>query len=189
MCYSFVFTNFNTVRVWGLLVNMRRGIKRWQINATLTSPPKKWVLHRNWGGQLTRNLRRFCLTSLRRVQPASLFSCILTRFIPPQPRCSPGRGMLPALGHSRKWHKTRVVPLKQKERVMLDRKNKYWLWYPRRHKGVRRGEKEKERREQNREEKIEEELRRQASPGLSPLSPHVQVVLLAHCRSHGSHCE
>lgn len=80
MCYSFVFIDFNTVRVWDILVSILKGIKRWQINATLTKKITPF-LHMNWGGQLTRNLRPFYLPSLGCIHPASLFSCILTQFI------------------------------------------------------------------------------------------------------------
>lgn len=91
MCYRFVFIDFNTVRVWGILVNILKGIKRWQINATLTKKKNDSFSSYELGWTTYRNLRPFYLTSLGCIQPASLFSCILTQFIPLKPRCFPSK--------------------------------------------------------------------------------------------------
>lgn len=49
MCYSFVFVDFIWVSVWDILANVLKGIKKWQIHASLTqrasfsSPQLGWT--------------------------------------------------------------------------------------------------------------------------------------------------
>lgn len=109
----------------------------------------------NWGGQLRRNLRPFYHTNLGYIQPASLFACILTQFIPPEPGAFQTKACdLPLDVHSQVTGNQIGFP--KSIYISIPKKTR---------RGIGKEKKEKERKEQNMEEKIEKELIK-ASPHL-----------------------